>query len=437
MRVLFAHNLAPWDSRSGGGQRVQHQIASALSRRGHEVRALFLGSPPPPPEPVPYRWHPVREHRRLLNNVGALADATDALVATWMPDAAYLSSPESIGVLSRLPGRTGVLATSHHPDPPHLPRLTWRLAQVLSEARRLQPFYYERAVLRRAHRRSAVSSYGRDVLVERGYLRPETPVRVIHNALDPYWLRGAERAGGAAAPRSRRGFLFVGRMDQQKGIDVLLDAYEASAANWPLTLMGDGPERGALEARAQELGVANRVTFLGHGTRDQVRSAMEAAGALVAPSRAENYPMVLLEAMAVGLPVVATRVGGVPEMITHLESGLLLDHGDRKALERAMTLLSEDPGLRARLAGGGASVAARHEATGIIDAIVGELRASMDLARGRAPSREAKPHPGPLRRPPVSFGPSHPRKSRRTGQGRPLAALLDAPLSGRPAGPRR
>ncbi len=111
MRVLFAHNIAPWDPRAGGGQRVQHQIASALTDRGHDVHALFLGAPAPPTESLPYGWTRVPEHPRLMNNVLAMARATSELTADWIPDAAYFSAPESAGSLSTIPGRTGTLMT--------------------------------------------------------------------------------------------------------------------------------------------------------------------------------------------------------------------------------------------------------------------------------------------------------------------------------------
>lgn len=410
---------------------MQHQIASALCQRGHQVRAFFLGSPPPPPEPVPYPWHAVPEHPRLLNNVGALAEATESLMATWMPDAAYLSSPESLGVLGRLPGRTGILATSHHPDPPPLPGLTWRLGKAVIEARRLQPFFYERAVLRRAHRRSAVSSYGKEALVERGYLSTADQVEVIHNALEPFWLEPASNRREAG----RSGFLFVGRLDPQKGIDVLLEAYRTSATRWPLTIIGAGSERRSLEARAEALGLTDRVTFLGHQSRVQVRQAMEGAGALVAPSRTENYPVVLLEAMAVGLPVLATRVGGVPEMITHLDSGILLHPEDREGLGRALTLVSDDAGLRSRLRAGGTAVAARHEPAEIVDALEEQLRLAVACARGRHPVRSTGPRSVHPHTPPAFGGPSHPRRSLRPDRVPQLAAPADGRVSGRRPGP--
>ena len=405
MRVLLAHNIAPWDPRAGGGQRVQHQIASALADLGHDVRALFLGPPIPPAESVSYRWTQVPEHPRLMNNVLAMARATAELSADWIPDVAYLSSPESAGSLMALPGRTGTLMTSHHPELPELPPPSWRFGRTLRDLRRLQAFHLERWVLRRVHRRTAVSAYGRAMLVERRYVDRGADVTVIHNALDPYWLSDPCRAG---IPESRRsGFLFVGRMDDQKGVDVLLEAYAGIDTQWPLTLIGDGWRRSELEARARNLGLGGRVSFVGYRGRQYVRKAMEDAGALVAPSRSENYPMVLLEAMATELPVVATRVGGIPEMVTHPASGLLVAPGDADGLREAMKAVFRDPDLRRRLAVAGRTVADRHALPRTIGAIEAELLEAAHLGR-RAPSNSASPLPPPRGRPLGSPAPSSP-----------------------------
>ena len=100
--------------------------------------------------------------------------------------------------------------------------------------------------------------------------------------------------------------------------------------------------------------------FVGHLGRAEVREAMGKARALVLPSRAENYPLVLLEAMATGLPVITTRVGGIPEMITSGESGLLVGAEDRDALVEALLRVEQEPALCESLATAGLAVARRH-----------------------------------------------------------------------------
>ncbi|QHQ34075.1 glycosyltransferase family 4 protein [Algicella marina] len=137
--------------------------------------------------------------------------------------------------------------------------------------------------------------------------------------------------------------LFIGRLAAVKGVPVLLEALR-DVPELELVLIGDGPERRALEAEARELG--GRVKFLGYQSQDAVAEALAEADMLVLPSFAEGVPVVLMEAMAAGLPVVTSRVAGIPELVEDKVSGLLVPPGDTAALAEALTTLVEDAGLR-------------------------------------------------------------------------------------------
>jgi glycosyltransferase involved in cell wall biosynthesis len=137
---------------------------------------------------------------------------------------------------------------------------------------------------------------------------------------------------------------------------VLLDAMAALARSHPearLTLVGDGPDRAALEARAAELGLENRVTFAGYRDQDGVAEALAGSDIFVLPSFAEGLPVVLMEALAARCAVVATRIAGIPELVRHGETGLLVPPGEAAALAQAVAQLLDDPALRARLAEAG------------------------------------------------------------------------------------
>ena len=150
-----------------------------------------------------------------------------------------------------------------------------------------------------------------------------------------------------------------------KGAPLLLDAVARLAAARPglrLTLVGDGPERPALEARAAELGLGARVAFTGYLTQDQVADTLARADALALPSFAEGVPVVLMEAMATGLPVVTTRIMGIPELVEDGVSGLLVPPGDLDALTAALDRLAGDPaGAAAMGRAGRAKVAADYD----------------------------------------------------------------------------
>jgi glycosyltransferase involved in cell wall biosynthesis len=104
-----------------------------------------------------------------------------------------------------------------------------------------------------------------------------------------------------------------------------------------LTVVGDGSARGALERLAQELRVESHITFTGWLDHDQVGKYMDDAVALVIPSIwPENFPTVVLEALAAGTPVIGSRVGGIPELVTDGETGLLIEPRDASALAAAL-----------------------------------------------------------------------------------------------------
>ncbi len=142
----------------------------------------------------------------------------------------------------------------------------------------------------------------------------------------------------------------LGRFVPVKGFDLLVEALPAVVAGvestW-LLLVGDGPERGPLEARAARLGVAGRVHVT--GAVADVAPCLAAADVVAAPSRNEGMGRVLVEAMALGLPVVGTAVGGIPAVIVEGACGRLVPPGDVPALARALVDLGRDAGLRRKL----------------------------------------------------------------------------------------
>ncbi|MCI4343071.1 MAG: glycosyltransferase family 4 protein [Thermoplasmata archaeon] len=142
--------------------------------------------------------------------------------------------------------------------------------------------------------------------------------------------------------------LFFGRVAPNKGLPFLVEALARlpPAARLPLVVMGpDWGERTALEAQARSLGLEGSVRFLGHVSPDgAVRAVIRGARALVLPSEWEAFGLVLLMAMAAGTPIVATGVGGVPEVLDHGRAGLLVPYADPVALADALGRLTDEPG---------------------------------------------------------------------------------------------
>src|SRR5215208_5656381 len=147
--------------------------------------------------------------------------------------------------------------------------------------------------------------------------------------------------------------LFVGRLAPQKGVRALVVAAALieDPSAWVL-LVGDGPERPGLEREAKRLGVGERVRFLGFFAHERLPAALAHADVLVLPSVYEELGTVLLEAMQAGLPVVASRTGGIPDVVEDGVSGLLVPPGEPEALVRAIGRLLADRDLARRLSEG-------------------------------------------------------------------------------------
>jgi glycosyltransferase involved in cell wall biosynthesis len=198
----------------------------------------------------------------------------------------------------------------------------------------------------------AESEASREYLTRRrGYAADR--VRTVHNGVElPEIPSTAERKGARLQLGLREGellLLSMGRLDAQKGYHLLIDAVAALRGSRKprCAIVGEGPRRDRLRAQIARLGLERIVQL--PGERGDVRSWLCAADAFVLPSLWEGLPNALLEAMALGLPVVASGVDGVPEAVTDGQDGLLVAPGDAGALSGALAKLMDDPELRRRL----------------------------------------------------------------------------------------
>ncbi len=191
---------------------------------------------------------------------------------------------------------------------------------------------------RQAAANVAVSESLRAAMVALG-VAPDR-VRVLRNGVDLIRFRPGPRPQPAGTSRI---LLSVGRLVPLKGHDILLRAL-AELPDCRLWIVGEGPERGRLQALAAELGVADRVDFHGALPQDRLPALYAAADLLLLASDNEGWPNVLLEAMACGTPVVATAVGGIPEVIAEPVAGRLVRERRPAAFVQAIrALLAELP----------------------------------------------------------------------------------------------
>jgi glycosyltransferase involved in cell wall biosynthesis len=190
-----------------------------------------------------------------------------------------------------------------------------------------------------------------------GEFAPGAKIRKIPPGVDlAEWAHPIDDPPTAGLPD---GFLlYAGRVASNKGLDGLLRAVAQlpESERPPVVLLGpDWGERTKLEALARSLGIADRISFLGRLDRPAYRSVFRAARAFVLPSEWEAFGLVLLEAMAADLPIVATSVGGVPEVLEEGRCGLLVPYGDISALSAAIRTVVTDVTRRAELVRAGRS----------------------------------------------------------------------------------
>ncbi len=172
---------------------------------------------------------------------------------------------------------------------------------------------------------------------------------IVHCGVEPSrYLSSPDRA----ARGTGHNLLFVGRLASVKGLPVLFQALAGLVPDHQdlmLTLIGDGPDRALLQDQVNQLGLQDHVAFAGYQSQDAVARALLESDLLLLPSFAEGLPVVLMEAMAAGLPVLTTRIAGVPELVEDGISGILVPPGDVDALADGLRKLLADANLRHRM----------------------------------------------------------------------------------------
>lgn len=182
---------------------------------------------------------------------------------------------------------------------------------------------------------------------------PQRPVVVANES----WIE--ERHFWMRPPgQYRNTILFVGRLVKSKGLLQLVEALHLlrrQGIDFQCVIVGDGPLRGQLIERVEELGLGDRVRMVGwlRPLSEELRDCYKQADILCLPSYAEGLPLVLIEAMAHGVAVLATDVGGIPDLVEHEKNGLLVRPGDAQQLARELTRLLTDHDLRTRCARNG------------------------------------------------------------------------------------
>lgn len=353
LRILMAsRGVLPVAPGCGGAEMVAYQLARSLAAEGHRVTLLSdVGArgavDAPGLEVLPIDSAAVRLVRRLpgfiswlaLHLVGNIvaARAVRRLVRVRRFDVVHAHGSLS-AILASWRSRVPVIYTEHDAPP-------WICRYRRWWERGLRSLVYRVlnvTAFRRADRVAALFGTLRDDIVGRWRVAGEN-VRTIGNGTEVSQLE--EDRGERVAVPFDRFCLFVGRLTSRKAPDLLIRAV-AEVEGLCCAVAGDGPMREKLERLAERLGVSDRIVFLGNVASRDLPGLYARADLLVLPSVSEAFPLVALEAMACGTPVLATRVAGLRTLVSDWETGFLVKPGDLGELATAMRFLLRDDALR-------------------------------------------------------------------------------------------
>jgi glycosyltransferase involved in cell wall biosynthesis len=373
--AILVAGLPP--ERVGGAETQASHVAARLAER-HRVTVLSRTSTIPTELAATPSCSVVRRCRVTLRGVRFFADLVQTL-SLLRPSqqnvdviVAYQTSIDGlIGVLAKMLFGIPVIVSIRSDMEYQLDRF-W-------QSRLLSPFVFRHAD------RLAVQSprLGEELLRAFESARRRTTATELRSKL--FVLPNGIEVGAARSTEGR-GIAYVGRLTRSKGVDTLVQAMRR-CPHEHLTIVGDGPDRPRLQKAAR--GVPN-ISFAGRVEPQLVPELMRGVKLLVLPSRQEGQPNVILEAMALGVPVLATRVGGVPDLISHGRSGWLVEPDDADALAEAITTLCADRARRQQLAASALVDARKYSWPAVLEVLERQLReVSGEVASRRQPRLRA------------------------------------------------
>ncbi|VWL92306.1 N-acetyl-alpha-D-glucosaminyl L-malate synthase [Collinsella intestinalis] len=380
MKILLVNKF---HYRKGGAETYYLTVGSELERMGHEVAYFSMKHP----NNLPCKWDKYfvtqREYNDVKNPLSAVRDGIaliyspgakrnfQALCEEFRPDVVHLNNVHRQITLSILDApylkehHVPVFYTAHDyvtvcpgylmldgegrvcdaclEDGKYRHCIENRCVKGSRAKSALAAF---EASFNRAHHSNeridrviAPSRFMRSKLIEGGW--PEGKVEALQNFADDAILARASGVADDVTDRESPYLLFFGRLSAEKGVDVLLRAFDAAAPSLPrdmrLIVVGDGPDAAEFRELAESLYSAPRIEFAGYQTGDALQIYVERASLAIASSRCrENMPYSIVEAFAAGTPVVGTRIGGIPELVTDGVTGFACEPGDVATMADAM-----------------------------------------------------------------------------------------------------
>lgn len=360
---MASRGVVPIKPGCGGAELVVLNLATALARSGHQVTLVAdtAGGLIDPVDglrivPVRNRWTAAVERlpaafggflgwlvRHLVGNVAVAAKVKQLVRADGPYDVVHTHGNLSTVLIAR--SSSVPLVYTEHDATPWRCRYRSRCEHLI---RKLIYSVVNGSAFRVAD--SIVANFDEQVDDIRNGWKVRDKVRLIRNGTDVDIFRPLKP--GISRIKKDYGFerycLFVGSLTARKSPDLLLRAI-AECESLACVVAGEGPMRRKLVRQAQVLGIGDRVAFLGNVRPSELGQIYAEADMLVLPSVSEASPLVVLEAMACGIPVLASNTGGLPNLVKDWDTGFLLKPGDVGQLVMGMRFLSGDAGLRQRM----------------------------------------------------------------------------------------
>lgn len=341
-RLLYAVTAASW----GGAPQHVLDLARYMLTRGHPVGIVAAPEARLMREakalgarffPNPYFTLSLTPRRDILTVLPILR-----AIQEFQPDLIHAHSTKA-GLAARLAAvltRRPAVFTAHG----------WGFAETRAWWTPHVLRWLERLAARVTERIICVSYFDYELALRYITEQPEK-LTVIWNGIAPGpYLEASKRARTLGHRRSDPVFISVGRLAPPKDFQTLLSALQYLPTG-RLLVVGDGPDRPQVEIWVRSAGLNDRVTLLGE--REDVPALLTSADIFLLSSRKEGLPRAVIEAMMAGLPIVATNVGGLPELVEHQQTGLLVPPGDPQALAQAVKILIDNPALAKQMGAAG------------------------------------------------------------------------------------
>jgi len=347
VKICYTCLSSPWDVKTGGGQIVTHKVATKMAELGHIIHVIYTRTKDMLPVPeINYNVVWAHHFKREYLNVFSISFALAKLLFKKKFDIVHSIEGEAVLLAPFLNKRTIFLTTTHCPLFPDItvPYFLRYPIEFIKHIRRYTRYYLIKLSIRFSRSTVSVSNFSKQNISARLKI-PLDKIKVIANGVDAELL---EYDYFKDKQDGKNTIIYFGRLDDQKGVDILINAllYLPKDRSIRTIIVGTGWKENEFKDLAFSLGVSDKIDFVGMVPHEKISTYIKQADLAVFPSRRDNCPLSILETMAVGTPVIATSIGGIPELIRDERDGILIREENPKKLADVIIDLLDNPEKR-------------------------------------------------------------------------------------------